>query len=107
MTSEVLLQAIKTHSMRYGKTDIIHADFGCNYLGIRADLEEVDCLDQEEIKQVQLELQSQGTQLVQKSPKSPWVQGFAENAVKLCKKVIPKKFSCSVFQWLYLMELVE
>ena len=81
--------------------------FGSNYVGIKADLEEADCLDQEEIKQVQLELQSQGTQLVQKSPKSPWVQGSAENAVKLCKKVIPKKFSCSVFQWLRLTEFVE
>ena len=100
MNSEVLLQTIRIHSLRYGKTETIHADFGSNYVGIKQDLETPDSLDQEEIKQIQLELQSQGTQLVQKSPKTPWVQGSAENAVKLTKKVIPQKYSCMIFQWL-------
>ena len=73
MNSEVLLQTIRIHSLRYGKTETIHADFGSNYVGIKQDLETPDSFDQEEIKQIQLELQSQGTQLVQKSPKTPWV----------------------------------
>ena len=67
----------------------------------------MESLDQEEIKQIQLELQSSGTQLVQKSPKTPWVQGSAENAVKLTKKVIPTKYSFTIFQGLRLMEFVE
>ena len=107
MDSEVLLQTIRMHGLRYGKTDTIHVYFGSNYVGIKQDLETTDSLDQEEIKQVQLELQSQGTQLIQKSPKTPWVQGSAENAVKLCKKVIPKMYSCTIFQWLRLMEFIE
>ena len=82
MNSEVLLQTIKMHSLRYGKTEIIHADFGSNYVGIKQDLE-MESLDQEEVKRIQLELQSSGTQLVHKSPKTPWVQGSAEHAVSL------------------------
>ena len=56
MNSEVLLQTIKIHSLRYGKTEIIHADFGSNYVGIKQDLETPDSLDQEEIKQIQLDV---------------------------------------------------
>ena len=91
----------------WGPPDTIHADFGTNYVGIKADLGEVDRLDHDQIQQVLLGLQSQGTQLIQKSPKAPWVQGSAENAVKLCKKVIPKRITCSVFQWLRLMDFTE
>ena len=84
----------------------MRADFGSNYVGIKKDLE-MESLDQEEVKRIQLELQSSGTQLVQKSPKTPWVQGSAEHAVKLTKKVIPRKYSFTIFQWLRLMEFVE
>ena len=85
----------------------MHADFGTNFVGIKQDLEANGSLDQEEIRQVKLELQSQGTELCQKSLKAPWVQGSAEYVVKLCKKVINKKTTCSVFNWLRLLEFAE
>ena len=107
MDSEVLLKTIRMHGLRYGKTDTIHADFGTNFCGAKSDLEEKDSFDLDKMRQVKLELQSQGTELVQKSPKAPWVQGSAENAVKLCKKVISKKTTCSVFNWLRLLEFAE
>ena len=69
--------------MIYGKSDSIHPDYGTNYVGIKADLADVNRLDHEQIQQVLLGLQSQGTQLIQKSPKAPWIQGSAENAT--CK----------------------
>ena len=48
MDSEVLLQTIRMHGLRYGKTDTIHADFGTNFCGAKYDLEEKDTLDQKE-----------------------------------------------------------
>ena len=56
MDSEVLLQTIRMHSLRYGKTDTIHTDNGSNYVEIKQDLETNYSLDQEEIKQVKFEL---------------------------------------------------
>ena len=35
------------------------------------------------------------------------MQGSVENAIKLTKKVIPKGLTCSVFQWLRLMDFTE
>ena len=54
MDSEVLLQTIRMHGLRYGKTDSIHADFGTNFCGAKSNLEEKDSLDLEEMRKVTL-----------------------------------------------------
>ena len=97
MTSNCLLQAFRKQFLRFGKSTVISADYGSNYSGAREGFEHF--LEDEENKTVTLSLQSEGTKLVQRCPKSPWVQSSAERAVSLVKKALSVKQSMSFFQW--------
>ena len=98
MSASVLLKTFRVQFLRFGKSESIQCDFGTNYSGARHDLEE-EVLSDHDLKEVSLALQSQGTKLIQRCPKSPWVQGSAEHAVGLTKKVIETKHKLTVFQW--------
>ena len=98
MSSVTLLQTFRMQFLRFGRSATITADFGSNYVGAKRGLEAEDNLDDEEIKRVTSALQSTGTRLIQRCPKTPWVQGAAEHSVALVKKVIPTKQGFNLFQ---------
>ena len=58
-----------------------------------------DQLNDQVVKKVSAELQSAGTRLIQRCPKSPWCQGAAEHSLKFLKRVIHTKHYHTLFQW--------
>ena len=94
MSSNCLLQAFRKQFLRFGKSSVISADFGSNYSGAKDAL-----LDETETELITHTLQSEGTQLIQRSPKMPWVQGSSEHSIFLTKRAIPVKESMNFFQW--------
>ena len=90
---EVILNALKTHFVRYGVSSRIECDFGTNFSAAKENLK-TDHLSEEDVKYITEELKSQGTSLVQRCPRARWIQGGVVRANCFIKRFLPgKKFT--------------
>ena len=94
-----IINAFHQHFHRYGRSLIIECDFGTNYSAAKAQLEE----EEKDIEGVCQSLKSEGVQLVQRSPKSPWVQGSIKRSNQVIKKILPGK-RLTMFQLINVLE---
>ena len=81
----------------------IECDFGTNYSAAKAELAEEETVQFKDIEGVVQSLKSEGVQLIQRSPKSPWVQGSIERANQVIKKILPGK-KLTMFQLINVLE---
>ena len=98
-----IMNAFHQHFHRYGRGLIIECDFGTNYSAAKAQLEEEEIVENKDIEGVSQSLKSEGIQLVQRSPKSPWVQGSIEQSNQVIKKILPGK-KLTMFQLINVLE---
>ena len=90
---------------RYGKSKTIESDFGTNFTSLATNIQEKEATDA--LKFIELELQSKGCSLIQRSPKAPWIQGSAEHSVKLMKQSLKVfKSPMNTFKWTQTLERV-
>ena len=68
-----IMNAFHQHFHRYGRSLIIECDFGTNYSAAKAQLEGEETVQYKDIEGVFQSLKSEGVQLVERSPQSPWL----------------------------------
>ena len=91
-----LMNALKHHTMRFGHFQRLEVDLGTNFTGAKDDIEAVD---ETEANELAREIQKTGAVLVQRSPKSPFLQGSGEHSVKCIKRILPTKHTLTLAEW--------
>ena len=91
-----LMNALKHHTMRFGHFRRLEVDLGTNFTGAKDDIEAVD---ESEANELAREIQRTGAVLVQRSPKSPFLQGSGEHSVKCVKRILPTKHTLTLAEW--------
>ena len=108
LSMDHLLLAIKAHFARYGKSLRIESDLGSNFKAVAKLLNEEpdeETVKDGDIQQLTQELRSVGCNMVQRCPRTPYLQGSAEHAVKMTKKALKcYKSKLSSFTWINLLE---
>ena len=105
LSKEHLMCGIEAQFARYGKSKTIESDFGTNFTSLATNIQEKEANDA--LKFIELELQSKGCSLIQRSPKAPWIQGSAEHSVKLMKQSLKVfKSPMNTFKWTQTLERV-
>lgn len=106
LSMDHLLLAIKAHFARYGLSSRIESDLGTNFVAAAKQINEpADTLEDGDITLLTRELRSQGCNMVQRCPRTPYLQGSAEHAVKLTKKALKVyKSALTSFSWVNLLE---
>ena len=105
LSKQALLNTFKLHFIRYGVSSRIECDLGTNFVAVKDNLES-DHLSEGDIKYITEELKSQGTCLVQRSPRAPWIQGGVERANSFIKRFLPGKHY-TLFQLITYLEYVQ
>ena len=98
-----IMNAFNQHFHRYGRSVKIECDFGTNYSAAKDELAEEENIQFKDIEGVVQSLKSEGVQLIQRSPKAPWVQGSIERANQVIKKILPGK-KLTIFQLINVLE---
>ena len=108
LSMDHLLLAIKAHFARYGKSLRIESDLGSNFKAVAKHFNEEpdeETVKDGDIQQLTQELKSVGCNMVQRCPRTPYLQGSAEHAVKMTKKALKcYKSKLSSFTWINLLE---
>ena len=94
---------MQQHFLRFGRAQRIECDFATNFASSKEAVEE-DIVTDDDIEIMKKNLTSGGTKLIQRSPRAAFLQGSAEHGVKICKKMIPSKYTMNVFQWVLATE---
>ena len=103
LSREHLLNAMQQHFLRFGRAQRIECDFATNFASSKEAVEE-DIVSDGDIEFMKKKLTSGGTKLIQRSPRAAFLQGSAEHSVKICKRMIPSKYTMNVFQWVLATE---
>ena len=104
LSKESIINALKAHFNRYGKSKTIETDFGTNFVAAKSLLEQEN-IDVHDVKEIENELKSSGVTLIQRTPKAPFIQGSIEKANALIKRILPYK-RMTLFQLLNILEYV-
>ena len=103
LSKEHLLNSMQQHFLRFGRAQRVECDFASNFSSSKEAVEE-DVVTDEAIEFMKKRLTSNGTKLVQRSPRAAFLQGSAEHGVKCIKRIIPSKYTMNVFQWVFATE---
>ena len=108
LSADHLLLAIKAHFARYGKSQRIESDLGSNFKAVAKLFNEKpdeETVKDGDIQQLTQELKGLGCNMVQRCPRTPYLQGSAEHAVKMTKKALKYyKNALTSFTWINLLE---
>ena len=111
LNKENIINSLKAHFHRYGKSTRIECDFGTNFVSAKNLLESsgVDAhekVESSDIKHITQEMQSAGEKLIQRAPRAPFIQGGIERANAMIKHLIPRK-RMTIFQLLNFLEYAQ
>ena len=109
LSRDALMRAMVNHMTRYGVPNTIESDLGTNFKSVKKQSEsESEGVTDDDLKVLKQNLQSYGVKFVQRSPKSPWLQGSAEFSVKMTKKAMKYfKSPLTTFQWVSTLEKTQ
>jgi hypothetical protein len=105
LSKESILNAFENHFHRFGRSSYIETDLGTNFSAAKSDLEDVQALEENTVKEITQSLKSSGVSLIQRAAKSPWIVGGVERANQIVKRIFPEK-RLTIFQCLNMLEYV-
>ena len=97
LSTQHLMNSLTHHTLKFGQFQRLEVDFGTNFTGARSDVE--DMLEDNAMEQISAQLKYCGAQLIQRAPRAPFLQGSAEHAVKIFKRLIPVKYTMTLAEW--------
>ena len=91
------MNALTHHTLRFGQFQRIEVDFGSNFSAAKDDVEAM--LGKSEVDEISAQIRHCGAKMIQRAPRSPFLQSSAEHAVKIFKKLIPSKHTMTLSEW--------
>ena len=98
LSAKHLMNAVKHHTLRFGQFLRIEVDLGTNFVGAKDDIE-AEAVSESEASELAREIRKTGADMIQRSAKSPFLQGSAEHSVKIIKKILPTKHTMTLAEW--------